>query len=535
MLKPRILSRPLVARRALALTLAGLIAVMPTAASATAIDTMLQGMYTAAGQPQFAQTARMNTLSGGYIAVRNNIQTFNIFAVVPPNFSAGCGGIDAYFGTFSFINSHQLEAMIKAIGQNAIPFLFLSAIKSMCGSCYTILSQMQAMAQKMNNTALNSCEIDRGIFTSNNDPVTLSTAADNLFSKLGSVSGTVGDWFSGLFGSGNPSNTSTPGATGQNNLNAAQAASGSTVPAPTVTQVSVIGNNTWKGIVNNNVVSYLSGGTTNGANSAQILMSVIGTTDVELGGGTGTPVASASAAGNSSSSTGPGLTAGQKVQPVLTLKDLVEGNPNKPFLQCAPTPIGGVPYAATGSPLDPDACRMVLSNPATTLSSIGYVGVDTQVNCAMFGSSGVTGQSCPSGSGVGIVAEMQAGNPSSNWTAWEQRIYAQSPIPFVALMARVGQNPGMQAEIASYALPYVKAAVSANLGMALRNAMQQTFQNGGNQTYAFPPNYATTMRNLNSDINLYAQQLNGAAQVSNELSKMVENYLKSIHPYVPGQ
>jgi len=527
-------------RKAIALATAFALSASLTgpASAATAIDSMLQGMYTAAGNPQFVQTTKMNTFSAGYVAVRTNINSFNVFAVVPPNFSAGCGGMDMYFGSFSFINSQQLEALIKAIGQDAIPFLFMDAIQSMCHSCYDDLVTLQNWLQKMNLGSLNACQIDRGIFTSNNSPITLASAANNLFSGLSTAAGQVSDWFQGLFGSGNPESSSSPEKNASATTQAAATASGGTAQgAANATTVSFDGNNTWKGIVSNNVVAYLNPGNPNDPVSAEILMSLIGTTVVSLGAGTGTPVASASAAGNSSSSTGPGMSnvSGQ-AQATLTLQDLVKGNPNSPILTCQPATIGSQTFPATGSSgaLDPQACRTVTSNPGNTLGSSTYIGVDAMVNCAIFGTSGLASQNCPSGSGPGIVAEVQSGNPAVNWTPLEKSIYAESPIPFVTLMMRVGNNPTLQTVIASYALPYVQAYAAANLGLQLRNAMQQTFQNGGKQTYVYPPNYSQVMNTLNNSIEYYASQDRDVVNQSNQLEKFVESYLRSLQPYIPG-
>jgi hypothetical protein len=393
---------------------------------------------------------------------------------------------------------------------------------------------MQQMAQKMNSLAVNACQIDRGIFTSGNEPATLSEAANNVFSGLSAAAGTVSSWFDGLFGNGNPKNNNDPIPAAKGTIDAANQASGSKSPAPTVEQMTFIGNSTWKGIVSNSVMQYFNPNNPSDAVSAEILMSVIGTTITELAPTNGTPTTSSD---GPTSAGGPGVSGGQKVPPNITLKDLVEGDPGKPFLQCAATTIGSQAYPATGGSgsLDPTACRQVVSNTATTLGSVGYLGVDAQVNCAVMGVSGNANQNCPANSGPGIVAEIQTGNPSSNWTAAEKAIYAQSPIPFVSLMVRVGHNPAFQQTIASYALPYVKANVAANLGIALRNAMQQTFQNGGEKTYSLPPGYETTMLQLSSDTNVYVKQLQGAITASNELFRAVEGYLKTLAPHLPGQ
>ncbi len=41
-----------------------------------------------------------------------------------PDINAGCGGIDAYLGSFSFINGEQLQRFVKQIMSNAAGYFF---------------------------------------------------------------------------------------------------------------------------------------------------------------------------------------------------------------------------------------------------------------------------------------------------------------------------------------------------------------------------------------------------------------------------
>ena len=59
---------------------------------------------------------------------RTPIRSVNVVSFDPPRFAAGCGGIDMYMGSFSFINGDQIVATLRAIGQNAKGLLFKMAI-----------------------------------------------------------------------------------------------------------------------------------------------------------------------------------------------------------------------------------------------------------------------------------------------------------------------------------------------------------------------------------------------------------------------
>lgn len=90
-----------------------------------------------------------------YRAPQYNTQ---ISSVSLPSVKAGCGGIDIYGGSFSIINTDQIVATFKAIGQNAVGLLFQMAVKSLSELLGNEIEQMFNIVQKANLGAINSCE-----------------------------------------------------------------------------------------------------------------------------------------------------------------------------------------------------------------------------------------------------------------------------------------------------------------------------------------------------------------------------------------
>ncbi len=60
--------------------------------------------------------------TGGNLFLRNQVNTLQIASFTPPHITAGCGGIDAYLGSFSFINSEQIERFVKQLMGNAVGY-----------------------------------------------------------------------------------------------------------------------------------------------------------------------------------------------------------------------------------------------------------------------------------------------------------------------------------------------------------------------------------------------------------------------------
>ncbi|MDK5224686.1 conjugal transfer pilus assembly protein TraH [Serratia nevei] len=80
-----------------------------------------------------------------------------------PDINAGCGGIDAYLGAFSFINSEQLQRFGKQIMSNAAGYFFDLALQTTVPEIKTAKDFLQKMASDINSMNLSSCQAAQGI------------------------------------------------------------------------------------------------------------------------------------------------------------------------------------------------------------------------------------------------------------------------------------------------------------------------------------------------------------------------------------
>ena len=71
---------------------------------------------------------RRGMITGGSLVARNGIANTNLVSFVPPSFSAGCGGIDLFAGSFSFINFNQFVQLLRNVAGNASGYAFQLAI-----------------------------------------------------------------------------------------------------------------------------------------------------------------------------------------------------------------------------------------------------------------------------------------------------------------------------------------------------------------------------------------------------------------------
>ena len=106
--------------------------------------------------------------SAGYYSLGNvwtrfPQKTTNLANLQLPRARAGCGGIDIFAGSFSFINASEIVAMLKAVANNAVGFAFSLAIDTVCPECSKIMQEFSQKAQLMNNLNINSCEMAQGL------------------------------------------------------------------------------------------------------------------------------------------------------------------------------------------------------------------------------------------------------------------------------------------------------------------------------------------------------------------------------------
>jgi len=100
---------------------------------------------------------------GGEIVKKNDIRDLQIMHVDLPNFSSGCGGIDLFKGGFSMINSQDLVEFFKATLSNAAGYSFTLAMESATPEIANVMKYLKDMADKINQTNFNSCEMAEGL------------------------------------------------------------------------------------------------------------------------------------------------------------------------------------------------------------------------------------------------------------------------------------------------------------------------------------------------------------------------------------
>ena len=142
------------------------------------------GIYSNINRPEIWQDQLGGFATGGSIYVRAPTTNLELMTLDMPSFDAGCGGIDAYFGGFGYINSQQLQKLIKNIGSNALAYGVSLTIKSLSPTVSDLLENLESMARFINSQNINSCQmgasIASGLFPKNEQSQRLACQARKM-------------------------------------------------------------------------------------------------------------------------------------------------------------------------------------------------------------------------------------------------------------------------------------------------------------------------------------------------------------------
>ena len=470
------------------------------------LNSVLSGMYTAAGSPGVYQTQNSGVISGGYVAVRTPIQDVNLVSFSPPNIGAGCGGIDLFMGSFSFVNAQAFENLLRQIGQQALGYAFQLAINSMCHSCGALLSSIQSAMQKMNSSLKNTCQLAHGLATRSVGD-SLTSIDKSVGQVMSSATGVASDIFSAF------NNTQSAPGTNETALASKTATvTGDNGQQQTVPASALLpqGNMTWKALENSQSDQLISQDNV----TKEILMSLVGS-EIIRPGMSQADQADAAALGSNNAENHINVPA------TLSLKDMVYGTPNAQVNVCqAWASSSSVSYPAFPSNPSETSALSCLQTSTQTLSSLNYQGIKGWVRNLMWGESG---------GDPGIVNQIIAGQPL---TAAEQQLINMSGIGFMPLMIQVQQFPGAVDQIASQVEPYVVAEVAVGYGQAVYQSVAASF--AGNPHARKPRGFDSNMQNLQNWVRYYADRAAGVTFTMNEITTFVNNVQKSMSQRAPG-
>lgn len=382
---------------------------------------------------------------GGSFSMRAPIQSVNIVAFDSPRVNAGCGGVDLYGGSFSFLNHQQLIDIFRKVAANAAGLAFKAAIKAISPSLDGLMTEFQTLMQNMNNLSKNTCQMAHLVV--DKAERTISDAVGGAGSVGATQKGMFTDAMAGLQGYLGDANSYFQKA-GEVNPRA--------------------GNSTVKAVVASgasNILGMAGLGNSDGSSddatdpnslNNRILISFLG---YEV---SGVPCSSTNQSDQQDSGpTASGSTPGRiqcRGPATLTLDDMVKGGGAGSIRTATPltlysctNPSGaGVPNGG----FDPQICTQMKK------SNFNYQGIQGWVNQMLFGSVTV-GTVDP----TSIVGKINSGD-KINFTTTQVQFMQQSGLPVIALLSKTS-NPQYRISMAERLGSYLSDCVASRFGEAL--------------------------------------------------------------------
>lgn len=387
--------------------------------------------------------------------MRTPIQAINVVAFDPPRLEAGCGGIDLYGGSFTFINSQQLVALLRQVASNAVGLAFKAAIDAINPSLGKLITEFQTLLQQMNNLAKNSCSLAHLVV----DP--FESKIHDAVNGTGSVGGTSMGWFS---------DTSAALTSYLQDANAYMRRNAAINPKAGNGNVKALLASGTSGVMGMAGIANVDGSADDATDpnslNNRIIISFLG---YEI---SGVPCGKSNEAGvaNTTAPTGKVDASTPDISkltcaggPTLTLDDLIKGGgigstrPTKPLtLYRCVNPAGA---GAGGIGFDPQVCTQMQK------ADFNYSGIQGWVNVNLFGNpDGV------SATPTSIVGRFNSGSSVTFTPGSAQALFIQqSGVPLLALMTRT-QNPAYRVAIAQRLSGFIADCVAARLGEAIYKA-----------------------------------------------------------------
>ncbi|OIX90661.1 conjugal transfer pilus assembly protein TraH [Pantoea sp. Ae16] len=143
-----------------------LLAAVPAGAD---VGSDLNGLFSKLGfegnvsTPHAWQGQAAGYASGGSLYMRTQVKQIQLISLALPDLNAGCGGIDAYLGSFSFINGENFQRYVKQIMGNAAGYFFDLALQTTVPELKQAKDFLQKMAADLNSANMSSCQAAQGI------------------------------------------------------------------------------------------------------------------------------------------------------------------------------------------------------------------------------------------------------------------------------------------------------------------------------------------------------------------------------------
>ncbi len=177
-------------------------------------------IFSNASKPEVWNDQLGGFATGGSFYARTPTTNLQLLTIDPPSLDIGCGGINAFFGGFGYINSAKFEELIKNIGTSTTSYVTMLAFKTISPQVSNLLENLEATARFINSQNINSCQmgasIASGMFMKNEQSQRLACQARKMGG--GGVGEKAANYFTARYECGSEDNLRSTNQNGQESL-----------------------------------------------------------------------------------------------------------------------------------------------------------------------------------------------------------------------------------------------------------------------------------------------------------------------------
>lgn len=136
------------------------------AATAGGLETQMQKVFDGFvhhTNNQFIMSQNRGVFTGGRFTAKPPLLNMNPISLSLPSWKSGCGGIDMFNGSFSFIRGEEITQLLRSIAANSTGYAFQLALDNVFPEGAKCMEIMQKKIQLLNQQQLDSCQLAQGI------------------------------------------------------------------------------------------------------------------------------------------------------------------------------------------------------------------------------------------------------------------------------------------------------------------------------------------------------------------------------------
>lgn len=129
------------------------------------LDNFFNGMGYASNvtSPAAFESQAAGFFGGGSLYTRNQVRQYQLVQLDLPSYRAGCGGIDLFTGSMSFLSEQKLVDLGKSVMTNAGAYAVDVMLASTVPELKQVRDYLQQLEQMANQASINSCQLSQNM------------------------------------------------------------------------------------------------------------------------------------------------------------------------------------------------------------------------------------------------------------------------------------------------------------------------------------------------------------------------------------